>query len=163
MKRDGTLVAWGSNSQGKTSVPAGLSGVTAIAAGQWHTVALKSDGTVVAWGAGKTSTGSVPEYGQSIVPEGLSGVTAIAARHSHNAALLGTAIFGPTVTARLTGNSLTLLWPDSATVYRVESASSLSPPIIWSDVAGSFQTDGGLIRVVLPISGGQKFYRLIKP
>jgi len=30
--------------------PAGLSGVTAIAAGGFHSLALKSDGTVVAWG-----------------------------------------------------------------------------------------------------------------
>jgi alpha-tubulin suppressor-like RCC1 family protein len=32
------------------NVPVGLSGVTAIAAGTVHNLALKSDGTVVAWG-----------------------------------------------------------------------------------------------------------------
>src|SRR6266508_3017967 len=46
----GTVVAWGDNSIGQANVPAGLSGVTAIAASYGHTVALKSDGTVVAWG-----------------------------------------------------------------------------------------------------------------
>ena len=52
-------------------VPAGLSGVTAIAAGGYHTVALKSDGTVAAWGDNA--------QGQRTVPAGLTGVTAIAA------------------------------------------------------------------------------------
>jgi hypothetical protein len=59
----------------------------AIAAGYAHTVALKTNGSVLAWGAGKTSTGSYPEYGQSIVPADLSGVTAIAAGHFHTVAL----------------------------------------------------------------------------
>jgi len=66
----------------QTNVPAGLSGVIAIAAGYYHSLALKSDGTVVAWGA----TGVV-DYGQADVPAGLSGVTAIAAGGSHSLAL----------------------------------------------------------------------------
>ena len=151
----GTVVAWGYNGQGQTNVPAGLSGMTAIAAGDYHTVALKSDGTVVAWGWN--------DYGQTTVPVGLSGVTAIAAGHSHTVAIVGTGVVGPTVTALSTGHNLTLLWPDSATGYRVESTLSLSPPLTWSNVAGSFQTNGGSISIVLPIPGGQKFYRLVKP
>ena len=55
--------AWGYNGYGQTIVPvAAQSGVTAIAAGYYHTVALKNDGTVVAWGAN--------EYGQTTVPAG---------------------------------------------------------------------------------------------
>ena len=51
LKSDGTVVAWGDNGYGQTTVPvAAQSGVTAIAAGGYHTVALKNDGTVVAWG-----------------------------------------------------------------------------------------------------------------
>src|SRR5450830_1351790 len=46
----GPVVAWGQNYSGQTAVPAGLSGVTAIAAGWYHSLALRSDGTVVAWG-----------------------------------------------------------------------------------------------------------------
>ena len=75
----GTVVAWGSNDYGQTTVPDGLSGVTAIAGRDHHTVALKSDGTVVAWGSN--------QFGETNVPVGLSGVTTIAAGYAHTAAL----------------------------------------------------------------------------
>ena len=44
------MVAWGDNDYGQCNVPAGLSGVVAVAAGAYHSLALKADGTVVAWG-----------------------------------------------------------------------------------------------------------------
>ena len=75
----GTVVAWGHNGYGQTTVPAGLSGVVAIAAGGGHTVALKQDGTVVAWGGN--------HKGQTRVPAGLRGVVAIAAGTYHTVAL----------------------------------------------------------------------------
>jgi hypothetical protein len=77
----GTVVAWGNNLYGQTSVPVtGQSGVTAIAAGAYHTVALKSDGSVVAWGSN--------DYGQTNVPVAAqSGIMAIAAGYSHTVAL----------------------------------------------------------------------------
>ena len=79
LTQGGTVVAWGKNDDGQTTVPAGLSGVVAIAAGGWHTVALKQDGTVVAWGYNF--------YGQTKVPGGLSGVVAIAGGAFHTVAL----------------------------------------------------------------------------
>lgn len=69
----------------------------------------------------------------------------------------------PTITSSSTGKTLTLFWPKTATGYRVESVLSLSPPTLWSNVAGSFQTNGSLISIVLPITGGQTFNRLVKP
>ena len=63
-------------------MPAGLSGVTAIIGGEYHSLALRSDGTVVAWGCSGASN-----YGQCSVPAGLSGVTAIAAGTGHSLAL----------------------------------------------------------------------------
>lgn len=48
LKGDGTIVAWGDNSGGRTNVPAGLTGVQAIAAGANDTVALKNDGCLAA-------------------------------------------------------------------------------------------------------------------
>src|SRR5438067_800115 len=76
----GTVVAWGLDQYGETSVPAGLTGVVAVAAGYVHTAALKSDGTVVAWGRN--------DYGQASVPAGLTGVMAVAAGGYHTAAVV---------------------------------------------------------------------------
>src|SRR5512143_106892 len=79
LKSDGTVTAWGYDYYGQTTVPDGLTGVTAVAAGAYHTLALKNDGTVVAWGFNY--------YGQSTVPADLTGVTAIAAGAYHTVAL----------------------------------------------------------------------------
>ena len=79
LTQGGTVVAWGWNENRQTRVPAGLSGVVALAAGVAHTVALKQDGTVAAWGYNKE--------GQTTVPAGLSRVVAIAAGGAHTVVL----------------------------------------------------------------------------
>lgn len=79
LKADGTVVAWGENYSGQSSVPAGLTDVIAIAAGGYHSLALKADGTVVAWGENY--------FSQSSVPAGLTGIVAIAARSEASLAL----------------------------------------------------------------------------
>jgi PASTA domain/Regulator of chromosome condensation (RCC1) repeat len=70
---------------GQCSVPGGLSGVTAIAAGAYHSLAVKGDGTVVAWGC--VGDGA-PNRGQCSVPSGLFGVAAVAAGSEHSLALV---------------------------------------------------------------------------
>ena len=63
--------------------PAVASGVTAIAAGGYHSLALKTDGSVVAWGCG-----GFVNWGQCTIPAAVaSGVTAIAAGYYHSLAL----------------------------------------------------------------------------
>ena len=76
-----SILAWGDNASGQTSVPAGLTDVQAIAAGLWHTVALKNDGTVIAWGYNFKSSGP------TAVPAGMGDVWAIAAGRYHTVAL----------------------------------------------------------------------------
>ena len=68
LKRDGTVVTWGEDYCSFKPLSTMLSGVTAIAAGACHDLAVRSDGTVAAWGS--------DEYGQTDVPAGLSGVVA---------------------------------------------------------------------------------------
>ena len=264
LKRDGTVVVWGRNSSGQTNIRAGLSGVTAIAAGYIHSLALKSDGEVVAWGDNLYGATDVPvdsfsgvtviaaggaytsdrgsgysaalktngrvsvwgnnrdglisgtptttshsattnafalngqllsdvtsiaaggnhavvlmsdgtvlawgynHRGQTVVPTGLVGVTAIAAGEAHTVVLKSddTTLVGnqsAKLIPTITGSTLTMFWPDTSAGYRIESALSLSPPMAWSNLMGTLQTNGGRISIALPITGTQSFYRLIKP
>lgn len=81
LKSDGSVVAWGDNTLGETTVPAAAqSGVVSVAAGNIFSLALKNDGSVVAWGQNASGQTTVPASAQS-------GVTAIAAGDSHALAL----------------------------------------------------------------------------
>ena len=109
LKEDGTVWAWGYNSYGEagngTTSPmqptpvqvSGLSGVVAIAAGSYHTLALKNDGTVWAWGnnsSGQVGNGTAGVGWHRSTPtqvSGLTGVVSIAAGSSHSVAVKGDA------------------------------------------------------------------------
>src|SRR5258708_24190826 len=80
VRSDGTVLAWGNNNYGQSTVPPSATNVTAIAAGQNHCLALRADGTVVAWGQNT--------LGQSTVPSGLSNAVAVAAGGVRSVVLL---------------------------------------------------------------------------
>lgn len=86
LKNDGTIVAWGDNSQTQTRVPDNLSDVVAIQAESSHNLALKRDGTVVTWGDNR--------WGQITLPQNLTHVKAIATTLRYGVAIKedGTAI-----------------------------------------------------------------------
>lgn len=50
LRDDGTVVGWGINNYGETTIPPGLSNVVKVVAAGWFSLALKADGTVAAWG-----------------------------------------------------------------------------------------------------------------
>ena len=77
----GTVSAWGDSTFGQTDIAPGLVSVVAIAAGVYHSLALKADGTVIGWGQN--------DFGQTNPPLGLSNVTAIAAGWGTSLALRG--------------------------------------------------------------------------
>jgi hypothetical protein len=66
---DGPLVCWGQSDQ--CNPPSSLGGVTQVAGGSFHNLALKSDQTVAGWGWN--------DRGQLSIPAGLSNVTQVAA------------------------------------------------------------------------------------
>jgi len=111
---DGTVMAWGDDESGQlgnssveargeegeeerfSTVPVavnGASGVSAIAAGARHSLALLAGGTVVAWGEdqlGELGDGSIARSEEKpVAVSGLTGVTAISAGGQHSMALLG--------------------------------------------------------------------------
>ena len=138
LKGDGTVWAWGSNGSGQLGIGTsgtgtekrtpvqvpGLSNVIAIAAGNDHSLALKSDGTVWAWGwnnsgqLGNVSTTSsnVPVQVRSIsTATYLTGVSAIAAGGNHSLALV---------------NGMVLEWGAVNSKTRPTAMSSLSTDVI---------------------------------
>jgi len=100
-KSDGTVWAWGSNSNGqlgdgttnnftKPAKVAGLSDVTSVAAGEAHSLALKKDGTVWAWGSninGQVGDGTATDRLKPVQVNKLDQVIAIEAGGSHSIAI----------------------------------------------------------------------------
>jgi alpha-tubulin suppressor-like RCC1 family protein len=85
----GTVVAWGCPNFAdyhQCTVPAAAeSGVTAVAASDYQSLALKEDGSVIAWGC----MGFGGDFGQCTVPAAAaSGVSAIAAGFADSLALM---------------------------------------------------------------------------
>jgi hypothetical protein len=79
VSRADPLIVWGNNDNNQTNVPANVTNVVAMAAGDRHCLALRADGTVVAWGANYS--------GQTNVPYDLTNVVCIAAGSTHSLAL----------------------------------------------------------------------------
>lgn len=68
---DATVICWGYNFHGESTVPGALVSAAQISAGENHTCALKTDGTVACWGFNA--------QGQLMVPAGLTTVAQIEA------------------------------------------------------------------------------------
>jgi len=75
-------MAWGCGADydfGQCDVPAPNTDFSAVAAGWFHSLALKANGSVVAWGCGVDQYGNKTDYGQCDVPAPNTRFVAIAA------------------------------------------------------------------------------------
>ena len=75
----GSVVAWGDNTYGETTLPKGLENVVQLSSRGLHSLALLSNGTVAAWGWNG--------YGQSTVPSTVTNIVQVAAGTSFSLAL----------------------------------------------------------------------------
>ena len=75
----GSVVCWGFNAYGQTTIPPNLGSVTQISAGEHHTCALTTDETPACWGYNA--------FGQTTIPPDLGSVTQISAGAYHTCAL----------------------------------------------------------------------------
>ena len=152
---DGTVRAWGagaiSNSisvggppvvfpwegyqYGQSIVPLGLSNVVAIAAGDYHSVALKSDGQPVVWG-GQTSSSPVGQTLSTValVPQAATNLVAIASTDSY--------IMG------LRADGVVVSWGDAAPSFTTTNGVAIAAGVVLKDdgtvISSPAITAGGL-------------------
>jgi hypothetical protein len=118
------LQGWGNNDFGQAVAPPLTNGI-AIAAGGFHSLALRADGTVLAWGDDWD--------GQCDVPSGLSNVVAIAAGQYHSLALRAD---GSVVAWGDNSASQTAIPPDATNVVAISAGD-------WHNLA--LLEDGGIV------------------
>lgn len=141
LRTNGTVICWGDNSEGESTVPSGLSSVVEVSAGGYHTCARKTDGTVVCWG--------FDYYGEATVPAGLN--LNGAPTYTPMAAIVGT-LSGPIYPFAVNGYigasaSFTYADPsDTHTALFNWGDGTSSAAIVQSDGSGSgaaYLTEGG--------------------
>jgi alpha-tubulin suppressor-like RCC1 family protein len=112
LRSNGTVVDYFGGSTPINAAPADLSDVVAIAAGENHSLALKSDGTIVRWNTAPA-------------PEGISNVTVIAAGGGHSLLITATPP-APMLAAALENGQFALSTPISVSGYTLETVTNLS-------------------------------------
>jgi hypothetical protein len=69
----------------------------------------------------------------------------------------------PTVNLSVAGKASVLTWPVWAGDFTLQAAGSLTPPITWTNVPITLETNGDNIEVTLPADSEQMFFRLYRP
>lgn len=152
LRTDQTVSCWGDNGllqlgsppppteRGTPALVPGLTGITSVGAGAFHTCAMKSDGTVTCWGDpthGELGNGKKTDYG----PVAVSNITtAIAVRWSSS---------NPAVAVVNARGHLTAVGPGTATI--TATITSTVPAITASTTVTVVNTAEGPNAVVQPV------------
>jgi alpha-tubulin suppressor-like RCC1 family protein len=148
---NGVVISWGTN---LGNPPSGLSGVSALAVGAFHSLALKSNGTVVSWGN--------TNQWAARVPAGLANVKAITTGWHHSAALLsnGTVtawgLYAPELGYTLTNVPAGLSDVAAISAYGLHTLAlrSNGTVVAWGyNQAGQTNVPSGLSNIVAVVAG----------
>jgi len=61
------------------------------------------------------------------------------------------------------GEQLALSWPAAGMGFQLQSASTLTPPILWNPMTNGIRLTNGQAVVTTSLSGGRRFFRLKSP
>ncbi len=145
------FTAWGVS----PTLPPALSNIVAVAAGEYHSLALTSNGTVLAWGANQS--------GESVVPAELGNAFAIGAGWSYSLALTLPVTITPSVNLinpTWNSNSFSVSFQSQGNVaYTLEHTGVLEPPS-WTAVDSAKGTGGVMTLTNTSAIDSQGFYRV---
>lgn len=155
LKRDGTPVVWGPSGTLNNIPAAAASGVSAIALGAYHALALKTDGSVVSWGSFASPPAAVS-----------SGVVAIASGESFALALKadgsvvswGSASYGLNSVPGSVGNRAVAIAACRSQAFALLSDGSV---VAWGDTAYGVMPASATTGVIA-ISAGQSHASVLK-
>ncbi|MDB6017170.1 MAG: Endoglucanase [Pedosphaera sp.] len=69
----------------------------------------------------------------------------------------------PRLTANCSADNLALVWPQTATTFRLYSATNLTPPVFWSPLTNQITSQSNLLSVTLPLNDQRAFFQLGNP
>ena len=72
-------------------------------------------------------------------------------------------MFTMPLSVTLTNSNALISWPVAPTGFQLQSATSLAPPVSWAPVTNAVSIANNQDVVLLPIGGGNQFFRLINP
>ena len=141
----------GDNSFGQSEVITAATNVIAVAAGAWHTLALKADGTVAAWGDDSVGQCEVPLALTDALAIAAGGYHGLAIRANSSVAAWGADDYGQTDVPAGLGNVLAI----AAGTWHSVALRADGTLVVWGD--NSFQQanqPAGLTNVTAVAAGG---------
>jgi hypothetical protein len=140
----------------------------------WHKVDIIKSGTIVRWTIDNTviataDISALGTLGGNNIALGDSDVNTTTTRHpsllfSLFDNLVVTDVSSPSIQASLSSGSLNLSWPEATGAgFVLQSATNMTPPVLWSNVVATVTANSGTLSVSLPATNAPSFFRLKLP